>query len=53
VVLLYLFCCNIYFSVHQHKLVHIYLSVRAVVLKPWPARSSGVAREAIFIGKKT
>jgi len=24
-----------------------------VVLKPWPARPSGVAREAIFIGKKT
>jgi len=27
--------------------------VRAVVLKPWPARPSGVTREAIFIGKKT
>jgi len=26
---------------------------RAVVLKPWPARPSGVAREAIFIGKET
>jgi len=25
----------------------------AMVLKPWPARPSGVAREAIFIGKKT
>ena len=28
-------------------------SPNAVVLKPWPARPSGVAREAIFIGKKT
>ena len=33
--------------------------LKAVVLKPWPAghmcpaRPSGVAREAIFIGKKT
>jgi len=25
---------------------------KALVLKPWPARPSGVAREAIFIGKK-
>jgi len=25
----------------------------AVVLKPWPAKPSGVCREAIFIGKKT
>ena len=24
-----------------------------VALKPWPARPSGVAREAILIGKKT
>jgi len=29
------------------------LLLTAVVLKPWPARPSGVAREAIFIGKKT
>jgi len=26
---------------------------KPVVLKPWPARPSGVAREAIFNGKKT
>ena len=26
---------------------------KTVVLKPWPARPSRVAREAIFIGKKT
>jgi len=32
---------------------HVLLSYRSVVLKPWPARPSGVAREAIFIGKKT
>jgi len=28
-------------------------SLKTVVLKPWPARPSGVAREAIFTGKKT
>jgi len=28
-------------------------ALTSVVLKPWPARPSGVAREAIFIGKKT
>jgi len=27
--------------------------INTVVLKPWPARPSGVASEAIFIGKKT
>jgi len=27
--------------------------INAVVLKPSPARPSGVTREAIFIGKKT
>jgi len=26
---------------------------KTLVLKSWPARPSGVAREAIFIGKKT
>jgi len=31
----------------------VLLACTAVVLKPWPARPSGVAREAIFIGKKT
>ena len=29
VVLLSLFCCNNYFSVHQYQLVPVYLSVRA------------------------
>jgi len=28
-VLLCLFCCNMYFSVHQYQLVPIYLSVRS------------------------
>jgi len=32
--------------------VEIY-AFETVALKPWPARPSGVAREAIFIGKKT
>jgi len=32
VVLLCLFCCNIYFSVHQYQLVPIYLSVRLLLV---------------------
>ena len=31
-VLLCLFCCNIYFSVHQYQLVPIYLSVRLLLV---------------------
>jgi len=35
----------------QPQVVHRCL--RSVVLKPWPARPSGVTRKAIFMGKKT
>ena len=40
-----------YFTAHVVLVVDY--SFKSVMLKPWPARPSGAAREAIFIGKKT
>ena len=39
--------------IRTHKAFCFFHYLTPVVLKPWPARPSGVAREAIFIGKKT
>jgi len=41
------------FTLHAEGGMLCLLCSKSVVFKPWPPRPSGVARQAIFIGKKT